>query len=143
MENVMYIDNRVPVRHICEYELVEYWEVAEERLEEALHYVPNNVTLDEIIDNLADRRMQLWDIDNGNATALTYFHTSNHEKMLTIVTLTGDHMQRWFSSFMDRMEEYARGEGCSRIEAAGRKGWEKVAKPYGWEYACTVVYKEL
>lgn len=53
-------------------------------------------------------------------------------KALRVVTLGGNGLPRWFAAFDRELGREARGHGCSRIEAVGRKGWGRAVKAYGY-----------
>ena len=41
------------------------------------------------------------------------------------------------------IEEEAKKRGCEYLSIAGRKGWEKPMKKYGWKHSLTIMKKEL
>lgn len=43
----------------------------------------------------------------------------------------------------DRIDDFARSEGCVEFTMDGRFGWSKVLKKYGWQVAGVIMSKEL
>ena len=44
---------------------------------------------------------------------------------------------------MEAAEYHAEKHDCDGIEVSGRKGWERVLKPYGYEHKRVKLIKEL
>ena len=46
-------------------------------------------------------------------------------------------------AIMEAADYYAAEHECDGIELVGRKGWEKVLRPYGYEYKSVTLIKDL
>lgn len=64
-------------------------------------------------------------------------------KALRVVTLGGNGINRWFGCLDREWDKEARQNGCSRIEAVGRKGWGRAVKAYGYADQMTFVMRQV
>ncbi len=62
---------------------------------------------------------------------------------LRVVFITGSKMSKWLPFLIEKLDEYAEINHLSRIEAVGRKGWERMLKKYNYNYAYTHLIKDL
>jgi hypothetical protein len=51
----------------------------------------------------------------------------------TLTACAGHHRERWLPLF-ERIEAYAKNEGCSCVRIFGRRGWERVLNGYRVEH---------
>ncbi|WP_298255838.1 hypothetical protein [Bradyrhizobium sp.] len=82
-------------------------------------------------DILAGRSL-VWIAWNGRAieaAAATSLINSDLGRVCVITLCAGRAMKRWLK-LVDRIEAYARDEGCGRIRIFGRKGWLRVLEGY-------------
>ena len=87
--------------------------------------------------------MQLWvATDEGVifAAMLTEFVVYPRKKVMRIVAIAGEEMDRWMR-FFPALEAAAVRVGCTGIEAFGRKGWLKVLKD--WKCSYHVLTKDI
>jgi hypothetical protein len=57
--------------------------------------------------------------------------------------LIGGDLGQVLGEMRETIEAWARAQGCTRLLGAGRRGWERVLKPYGYEVAAVVYAREL
>lgn len=69
----------------------------------------------------------LWLAWSGKIEAAATTHLSRG--VCTIVACSGHERERWLA-FQEKIEAYAKAEGCERIRIYGRKGWERVLKDF-------------
>jgi len=81
-------------------------------------------------------------IESGSvlAAAVTKVTDEPHYRLCTIVACGGHDWGRW-GQLIEGLEKYARAEGCSRMEIAGRPGWLRRLRDY--KLAKIVIRKEL
>ena len=77
-----------------------------------------------------------WDGENVLAIAIT--QTTND--ICTIVACGGHGLRLWYG-LIEKLEDYARAEKCTRMRIIGRKGWARVLKNY-WS-PCIVLERQL
>ena len=53
-------------------------------------------------------------------------------QLLHIHTLGGEGMDFWMEIFMEYVQEMAKGLNCIGVTVAGRMGWQRVLKQYGY-----------
>src|SRR5213592_2789449 len=78
--------------------------------------------------NLLDGHALLWLAVDGkeiHAAAVTELHQTEWRKVCVTVALGGEGMQEWIH-FRDRVEQFAKEEGCSAVRIIGREGWIRV-----------------
>lgn len=63
------------------------------------------------------------------AGAVTQLTIENEIKTCTIVACGGKGWSR-FGHFVERLEQFAKDEGCSGVRICGRKGWARVLPGY-------------
>lgn len=86
---------------------------------------------DEIERDVLAGHQLLWVALSGaiEAAATTKLVKVGSEKICILVACGGEQRKRWLPLF-DRIENYARAEGCTRVRVYGRKGWERVLTGY-------------
>lgn len=85
---------------------------------------------------------QCWIVPE-RAVAITTVTAFPQHSVCTVLQLAGDGLSEWFADIMACIEDFAREMGCKYVEEYGRKGWERVGKSLGYEYAFTVMRKQL
>lgn len=74
------------------------------------------------------------------AATSTSLQCTDDGKVCGITACAGEEMPRWLN-LIDRIEEFARSEGCGRVRICGRKGWRRVLDGYRKRYV--ILDKEL
>lgn len=85
----------------------------------------------------------LWLAWNGEAieaAATTKLATANGVKVCILVACAGEARSRWLH-LLQKIEAYARAEGCSSVRIVGRKGWARILNKYRPRFA--IMEKEL
>jgi len=91
---------------------------------------------------LAGRQL-LWLAISGKsieAAATTHLTLVNGRKVCVLTACAGHHRERWLS-LMQRLEEFAKAEGCAVMRIFGRRGWHRVLDGYHVEHV--VLEKEM
>jgi hypothetical protein len=60
---------------------------------------------------------------------VTELHQTEWRKVCEIVACGGKEMRHWLH-LIERIEQFARDEGCTATRIVGRKGWARVLKDY-------------
>lgn len=135
--NVVYI----PAEHVDDV-----WEpFAKGHLEKVLPMV-RGYNLDSIKDNISKGHLQLWAVLVDAlpiATFTTCIQTYPETKELECVHLGGEDMALWIDRAVVVLTEFAKENNCSALITMGRKGTEKLYKPYGFEFASVRLRKIL
>lgn len=71
----------------------------------------------------------VWDGERIAATVATSISVVNGRKQCVIVACAGEYLDAWFPHF-ERLEQYARDEGCDTVVVIGRLGWQRKLKDY-------------
>jgi hypothetical protein len=86
----------------------------------------------------------LWIAKEGNrilAAMLTRLSQYPRARACHIFLIGGTDLDKWADEFQAKVEEYARRNGCSRMEAGGRQGWVRVGN--GYHVTGQLIAKEL
>ncbi len=78
--------------------------------------------------------------DHVEAAATTHLVKTSGRPILIVTACAGTQRERWIG-LRQKVEAYARAEGCSRVRLYGRRGWERVLPDYRVEYV--IMDKEL
>ena len=137
-------DNATKVELVCvdPARIHEIWPHARELLKRASQRTGLNAFADIEADILSGRSL-VWIAWNGRAieaAAATVLINSDIGKMCVITVCGGQGMKRWLN-LVERIESYARDEGCIRVRIFGRKGWLRVLEGYDAKHA--IMDKEL
>lgn len=111
-------------------------------LEAACRRTGLNAFKDVEADVLAGRSL-LWLAWNGHAVeaaAATMLINTEIGKVCVITACGGRGMKRWLP-LLERIETYAREEGCTRVRIYGRKGWLRALE--GFVAKHVIMDKEL
>lgn len=57
--------------------------------------------------------------------------------------LGGERLSEWADQLFQIMEQYARDLNISHLELIGRRGWEKILRPKGWNANLVIFEKEI
>lgn len=103
-------------------------------------YVPAD-----IIRLLASRHMQLWIVSTEDApiaAVMTEIAVFPQRKVCRLLACTGEDFPSWLG-FLDEIEAWARGHGCSAIEPLARPGWKRILKARGYAETHVILEKPL
>ena len=103
------------------------------------------LSIDDFLDRLMDGEMQLWVAIEGKeiiACMISQFATFPQKRVLRIVYISGEGMDRWIENF-PMVEDFALMNGCTFLEVWGRKAWIKILKEWDWECKYHIITKDL
>lgn len=112
---------------LTDYARLDDLEIAKVRtlLKRLMEKAPSDATLESITDDIVNRRVQVWRINNWEALAVTRVNFRPKHNILTVEWLSGAGMRRWIDTFVETMKMYGTMMGCRRIEfTTQRGGWE-------------------
>lgn len=99
------------------------------------------VALEQIKAKIAVRDMQLWGLRRGAQTVGAVV-TEIYGETCAVPYVAGVGMAEWLD-LISVIEQWARENGCTRLEGNGRDGWARALKRYGWRVVSTTVAKDL
>jgi hypothetical protein len=116
------------------------WERCRPWIEAALIHADGTHSIDDIAAGIASGRFQFW--PGKNCAAVTEIIVFPRLTALNFFLLGGD-----LDELLQEMEpaicRWAAAMGCSRVIGAGRKGFEKVLRPLGYQPRWSYCAKEL
>ena len=117
------------------------WPLIEPWVVEALHNGAANDQPEGVRVALALGAMQLWlawDDNRAHGCCITELYDSSRGKTCGLVVVAGLDFKRW-RPLIGTIKQWARAEGCTRLEAAGRDGWQRYVRSDGWRKVRTVI----
>ena len=109
------------------------------RFEASLRYGGGTHSVEDVVQLVRDGRAQYW--PHGDGTIITELNAFPNYKTCHYWIITGV-LPDCLALDAD-ISEWARGEGCAIATAVGRKGWGRVAAPYGWRPHMSTFVKDL
>lgn len=99
---------------------------------------------EDFIADIKDRRRQLWlVVDNGAVECVLLTSIADDRLKTCLVThCAGRNFHAWVHLF-GVVEDWAKAEGCKRIEAKTRPGWERILKRFDLKKTHVVLEKRL
>ncbi len=120
-------------------------------IEAALPWCYGTHTIEDVERQIAEGRLQFW--PGERCAVVTEIVEYPRLKALNFFLIGGDSTSpdglrgAGLDELLTRMEpaiiEWAKAMGCTRVASAGRKGWERVLSPLGYEKTLSVMLKEL
>ena len=122
---------------------MEAWERSKPFLANALEQSGNEYTVDDVLREIEDDHAIFYPVENG----ATVFRLANYpRKRMLRIWLFGGAVgtgRANLEAVMEAADFHAEEHECDGIELVGRRGWEKVLKPYGYEHKRVMLIKEL
>lgn len=123
-----------------------YWPHVESHIASAIADYGHSWSIKDVFDDLMSSQMQLWVVWSGkliNGVICTHIYESGRGKTCAMPVVASSRMADVFGEALRVIEEFAKANGCKRLQGAGRKGWERALKPLGWTAITTQVEKVL
>ncbi len=129
-------EERVSVTGIPQSAIDSMWHMVVDHLHKGLEYSNGEIAVEDIYDGLKSRDMQLWAgiSDSGECVACMVSEIINYPRMKVcrMIVVGGSHMKLWLD-YQHTFMEWARENGCDRVEAYCRDGMMRRLEPYGYE----------
>ena len=121
----------------------ETWKTCKPYMVEALTKSGEQWDLADVLRDIEDGHAVFYPVKNGAAVFKIILYPK--KRMLRIWLFGGKHgtQRANLDAVMEAADYYAKEHECAGIELLGRKGWEKVLKPYGYDYKSVMLIKEL
>lgn len=122
-----------------------FWEHLEPLLLHAKEQWHDYLDLDDIRAGLERGIYQAWlagDEDGYYLGLLTEIQEFPSIRLLRVLWLGGSHFIR-ARHLLAHVEDWGRRRGCDRCEIVGRRKWEHVLEPHGYEFKGAILHKEL
>jgi hypothetical protein len=93
----------------------------------------------DLLAGIYGRELQLWGVWDYNgplagivSTLVIVDSTSGSEKHCRIWLVAGVRMSEWADDFITKLIPWAKAEGCTCIDGAGRPGWARIMRRLGF-----------
>jgi hypothetical protein len=101
-------------------------------LDQARHGARRSREVDEVEDDVMTGHALLWLVWKAPeilGAAVTQIVVTQKSRVCVIVACGGENLRLWLPP-VERIENYARDEGCDAVRILGRKGWMRVLEDY-------------
>lgn len=123
------------------------WGVLSPFIGMAMQYGLKTHDLSDILRGVKDGSFSLWAVMNEKdklcGSAITCVEVYPKLKIASLRWLGGNGIDEWLETSLKVLASWARLNGCSFVRSYGRKGWEKMLQPYGWETVGSLVLLDL
>lgn len=113
------------------------WPDAKRVLEKSVATANGKINLDDVYTGILNDVYVLWlvlDDEQVIAAATSRIEAyPGGQKGLAVDWLGGSRMTEWLPLVQKTMSEYAKSNGCTHLEAFGRKAWARWLGKYGWK----------
>ena len=109
-------------------------------IEDALVHCGGTHTIEDIEAEISAGALQFW--PGKNCAGVTRFVETPQLKILAIF-LTGGDLDEILTGLEPAFVDWAKASGCSRIVETGRRGWEKVLGPRGYQVTGITMMKVI
>ena len=127
------------------------WVLAEKYVKDALSYSDDHHHSDHFKDLLIKGKLQLWMIWNAKAEhykdklygiIVSEIVQKSIKKVCHISIATGKNRRKW-QHLIEKLENFAKDQGCHCMELVARPGWEKILDKYNYKKTHVVLEKEI
>src|SRR5262245_58928341 len=121
------------------------WPLIVDWVATALRRGKGNTTPAQVLEALAGGGMQLWlawDKGRARGCCVTELLNGARGKTCNVVVVAGERFPEW-KQLTETIKAFARSQGCVRLEASGRMGWERRVAADGWRKIRTTIEMEL
>lgn len=138
---------RIKVTGILSKDIDNYWHLVREFIVQSLRKMSDGSKLDDIYHDLITNNKQLWiaydrDEEKIIGCALTSIVVFPEFKKLLYYIVSGKNFELWRDySFV--IENWAKSNGCTKIEMCGRLGWRKYLESLGFKLVSIGMEKDL
>ena len=102
-----------------------------------------SATPDDYIDDIRDRKSQCWLAYDGRVRCVVLTElTTDRLETCRVTHAAGDGYKEWLHLF-PIIKQWATENGCKRLVAVARPGWEKMLKRYGLRKTHVVLEVDL
>ena len=113
------------------------WDEVVQVLERSVDTARGKYSMQDLYDGIMADVYVLWVVldDNKIIAAVTsrIVNYSDTQRGMAMDWLGGTRMMEWLPMVQRAMTKYAKDNGCTHLEAFGRKAWGRVLARYGWQ----------
>jgi len=114
-------------------ELGSVWDLIEPFMFEVIDGCNGRHTMESLISEIMNRELALWAVVGASGpralVGTQILVASSGLRSLTIRFTVGKGLRAWIG-LLDDLEDYARSQGCTRVQTYSRKGWAKHMPDY-------------
>lgn len=138
--------NDIDLYAVPPYAVDEVWSEISPFIQKGLDYAHGEMGIDDV------KQMVLNDVvvpivmaHQGKVLAVVTMEISEKpsKRVMSLMTAGGEELENWLDEFMHVADKLAIEQGVDAIYVTGRKGWEKKLRRYGYNYAYTVLARQI
>jgi hypothetical protein len=117
--------------------LVFYWPQISEALDATRELWEHCHSKDEILERCISENMQVWVVAHGDVNTIafiTQIFTNRAGKFFEVFWMYGEGMVEALPLLDMALDDFAGKWGCSYIQIVGRKGFERLLRPRGFDF---------
>lgn len=140
---------RHPIPHLLPVpspEVEDKWHLAEPWVRSAVDEYALLETADTYKARCLDRSAQLWlivDHEQVIGAGITEVYGTPAGLTCAVPVLAAASFEDVLMPLFETVEQWAKGEGCVRLQGYGRLGWVRALKPYGWRPRAVEIEKDI
>lgn len=132
------------IRMLSPEEVARYWRQLEPFILRVLEGARGELTLLDVKKDVLSSHTQVWvSEERGEITGVATTHLDHYPNKRVLVLLHASGSIEVKDELLEKVEDWARFLRADSVSIWGRKGWERVLAPHGYEYAYTVLEKPL
>lgn len=140
-------DKPVFVSFVAPKTIESAWKYCEHMLAKAVKHARGELDMEDVRKECLENNMQLWMVFTAEpeflGAAVTQLVQYPRLKAVRIVLLGGKDFVSWKLKLDQELCEFARREGCGRMEAFGRAGFVRSLQDLGYEKMYVSIGKDL
>jgi len=127
------------------FELPGNWPRVVPLLQKLIDRLPRTgMTIEALARDIQTGRKRVWIWNDFEAILLTTIAQQQNGRLYCSLSwAAGAGFLDCGDDLLPPIEEYAKTQGCFAVEIMGRKGWERLTKPYGYDFLFQSVMKEI
>ena len=121
------------------------WEAVWAVLHRAFDYSDGAFSGQKVYNGIKNKSMQLWlEVEDGKITSagITQLVNWPEKKICWVLGFSSD-KPRKMEEYLEVVEPWAKHYGCAELRLTGRRGWERRAKSFGFEFRHVEMAKKL
>lgn len=122
------------------------WPTVEPMLARAVETSGGRFTITSVLHSILAGHSALWVVLDGEdivATLTTRVSDLPGTRVLIMDWIGGSRLKEWLPLAQETLMRYGRQYGCTELQGAGRRGWQRVLRAHGWKPDYTVYKMDL
>lgn len=124
----------VNLKYIPKSDVEDHWGWVGPLIKRAFEKAPGGMTVEQIHDWARDGAVTIWAVEIGSVPFACFVAGETSDDTVEILVLAGRDMDSWLESVVIQFCNLANINGFPKVRFGGRRGWQKVLEPLGFQY---------